>query len=100
MEIRWERVPTEFHYLRRAVEACGETRVSEFDPIEGRHIAFFERASADQLQVLQQTKNVIERREDRHPIEQWCSQAESGRSSEKTAAWYIRGILLLLVAEL
>jgi hypothetical protein len=96
MAILWDGVPEDFHYLKDVVEACGETRVENYDDTEGGHISFIDRATPDQLALLRAAKNEIERREDAHLINRWCTKAESRRPSEKTAAWHIRGILFLV----
>jgi hypothetical protein len=93
--VRWDRVPTEFHYLRDAVEACGETRVMFYDPKVGRHVSFIETATDEQLNLIRSAKNQVERREHRLQIEDWCKNPAQKRSSFRTAIWYIQGLLFL-----
>ncbi|MGB7324065.1 MAG: hypothetical protein WBD31_04290 [Rubripirellula sp.] len=93
--VRWDRVPSEFHYLRDVVEACGETRVTHYDPMVGRQVAFIDTASNEQRDLIRSAKDQVERREDRPRIEQWCENPAQKRPSVRTAIWHIQGILFL-----
>ncbi|TWU22863.1 hypothetical protein Pla52o_23920 [Novipirellula galeiformis] len=93
--VRWDRVPSEFHYLRDAVEACGETRVTLFDPTVRRHVPLIETASEEQLDFIRSAKDQVERREDRLQIEKWCENPAQKRPSVRTAIWHIQGMLFL-----
>lgn len=93
--VRWNRVPSEFHYLRDAIEACGETRVTLRDPSVGRHVSFIETASDEQLDLIRHAKDQVERREDRLQIEKWCDNPAQKRPSIRTAIWHIQGMLFL-----
>jgi hypothetical protein len=93
--VRWDRVPVEFHYLRDAVEGCGETRVSQYDRNAGRHLSFFDTATGLQLELIRAAKEEVESRGDRLPMEQWCISFASPQPSVRNAVWYIQGMLLL-----
>jgi len=90
--LRWERVPDEFHYLRKVVEACGETRVFPYDPIQQRHLTFVDRATDEQLALLERAFVEIQRRDHVKPLLAWLVRAEQGRPSEKAVSWLIRGL--------
>ncbi|MEM6366497.1 MAG: hypothetical protein AAF745_18870 [Planctomycetota bacterium] len=93
--VRWDHVPSNFHYLRDAVEACGETRVTLSDPTVGRHVPFIEIASDEQLDLIRSAKDQVARREDRFQIEKWCENPAQKRPSVRTAIWHIQGMLFL-----
>jgi hypothetical protein len=93
--VRWDRVPAEFHYLRDAVETCGETRVTLYDPTVGRHVSFIETATDEQLDLIRSAKDQVERREDRLQIEDWCENPVQKRPFVRTAVWHIQGLLFL-----
>lgn len=93
--VRWDRVPSELHYLRDAVEGCGETRVIHYDPSAGRHVPFIETATDEQLELIRSAKDQVERREDRMLIEQWCEKPALQRPSIRTAIWHVQGMLFL-----
>ncbi len=93
--VRWNRVPPEFHYLRDAVEGCGETRVTLFDLELGRNVSFIETASDEQLCLIRSAKDEVARREDRPQIEEWCENPARARPSVRTAIWHIKGMLFL-----
>ncbi|EMI47370.1 hypothetical protein [Rhodopirellula sp. SWK7] len=93
--VRWDRVPPEFHYLRDAVEACGETRVTLYDSSVGRHIPFIETASSEQLDLIRSAKDQVERHEDRLQIEAWCENPAQKRPTVRSAIWHIEGMLFL-----
>lgn len=93
--MKWNVVPAQFHFLRPAVDACGETRVNHFNPELGRHESFLEKASPKQLATLTQAMADFEHREVGPEIQVWLANAEAGRPSEKDAAWRIRGVLML-----
>ena len=98
--VRWDRVPAEFHYLRAAVEACGETRVESFDRADGRHVRFIDTVTPNQLDLIRSAKEEMERRGDRARIEAWCAwKPVRPRPSVLTAMWHVKG-LLFLFAEL
>ena len=97
MSLRWDRIPDKFHYLREAVETCGEdTRTRHYDDTVGRHVSFIEKATQKQLAAIRRAKEAVDRRQHRRVIEDWCEKMESGRPSEKAAAWGIAGILELI----
>jgi len=91
----WDRVPPEFHYLRDAVEGCGETRVTLFDSALGRHVPFIETASDEQLRLIRSAKDDVACREDRPQIERWCGNPAQATPSVRTAIWHIKGMLFL-----
>lgn len=95
MLVRWDRVPTEFHYLRDAVEACGETRVTHFDSAVGCHVPFIETVSEQQLYLIRSAKDEVARREDRPHIEEWFKNNFQARPQVRNAIWHIQGMLFL-----
>lgn len=88
--------PKSFHYLRSAIEACGDTRIVPFDPILNRHVPFIERITPEQLDCLKHVHAEILRRNDDLSIATWCESMRNGSEEERKAAWRIGGILSVL----
>ncbi|QDT16168.1 hypothetical protein [Alienimonas californiensis] len=93
--LRWDGVPEAFHYLRAAVEACGETRVAHFDHTLGRHVPPIERLTEEQLDLIGAARTESRRRGDRAEIEQWCAPPERPRPSIHRTMWAVQGMLFL-----
>ncbi len=96
MTIDWQVVPLQFHFLQPAVDICGETRLTPFDPILNRHVPFFERISTEQLEALKIVHMEIARKHNASDIGRWCHSAMEGTLSEKKASSRILGILSVL----
>jgi hypothetical protein len=96
INVEWQCVPTRFHYFRDAVEACGETRIVKYSERLGRHIGFAEKVTKKQLAQLVPVYERILAQGDLEALWDWLEKAEKGSESEKSAAWYVRGILMVL----
>ena len=93
--VRWDRIPAEFHYLRDAIEACGETRICQSDATTECHRSFLGSATQEQLQLIRTAKDEVESRGERASIEQWCEAPAQLRPSVRAAIWHIQGMLML-----
>ena len=96
MAVNWDVVPESFHYLRQAVESCGETRILPYDPVLQRHVSFVERATKVQLDCLASVCAEVLRRGDLPDIRRWLRSAWNGTEAEKVVSCRIGGILAVI----
>lgn len=91
----WECVPSEFLYLRQAVDRYGESGlVIPYDEVMGRHVRFAERATPEQLAELASACEGLSRRGGDARLIEWIDAREGGRPSETRVASAIRGLLM------
>jgi len=93
--IEWQCVPSHFHYFREAVQACGETRILKFNVTLGRHVGFVENVTKEQLAHLASVHEKVLAQGDLESLWDWLEEAQHGSESEKKAAWYVGGILMV-----
>lgn len=93
--VDWQRVPSRFHYFREAVQACGETRILKYNEALGRHVRFVDNVTKEQLSHLIPVYEKVRAQRELESLWDWLEKAEYGSESEKAAAWYVRGILMI-----